>query len=724
MRCIGLSIFLLFSFSVQAQFQGQVYEQSTQITVNHQNLATNAAWCGGLNATEINHADINNDGKNDLVIYDYYNSVVRTFINIGGAGEMKYSYQPKYEHNFSIADNYLILKDYNCDGIADAFVKGSGGVLVYKGSFVNNELKFTLYKPLYYPSQTGPVNVYVQPTDIPSIEDIDGDGDLDIFGYEVNGFFLTYYQNRRVEDGLPCDSIRMIQVDKCWGKFYQGVYRTVNTNITCKGVEGSNKMFRHPKNASLHIDMDNDGDWDLFNGNTAYADVQLYFNNGNNIINDQDTLYNKNGHQLRMPYWPAPHWFDIDNDGDKDLIFTCHNDDQNSANYLTMSWYKNIGNATTASYNYVTDTLLMKDMIDVGSYSHPVFYDYDKDGKMDIFIGSEGYYNNYNDTVLCTLAYYHNNSSGTTISFEKITNDFLNLSTKNYKSMFPTFGDITGDGIDDLILGNAKGNFIVYKNIASSNTVQGNFLWMTDSLSVPSPGKYSTPLVYDIDVDGKTDLISGNEVGQLVYYRDTSINTVKHLKRMTTSWGNVKAGAPWVTFGHSVPLISRTDNLMKEYLLVGTSDGTIERYDSFLNNSGSFKKIDSNYSLISTPSRSVPAIADLDHDGMYEMIVGNKLGGLLLYKQAITVGTPSVNFSNIGILLFPNPCRKVCLLDIQDDESKYFNLRIRDLTGRICHSEIVHGGRNRLNVEVLTAGMYTLTVEGNNQKKIEKLIIE
>lgn len=90
-------------------------------------------------------------------------------------------------------------------------------------------------------------------------------------------------------------------------------------------------------------------------------------------------------------------------------------------------------------------------MIDVGSYSYPTFFDYDKDGKVDLFVGTEGYLNNNTEVLTSKLAYYKNTSTLGNTSFSLVTKDFLNLSTKNYNGIFPTFGDMTGDGIDDLV---------------------------------------------------------------------------------------------------------------------------------------------------------------------------------------------------------------------------------------------------------------------------------
>jgi hypothetical protein len=77
------------------------------------------------------------------------------------------------------------------------------------------------------------------------------------------------------------------------GKFFQGFYRAVNTNVSCKGGTAQGKKYRHTGNCVVHLDIEGDGDYDLLGGNISFSDVQLLFNNANDFIIDQDTLYQK-----------------------------------------------------------------------------------------------------------------------------------------------------------------------------------------------------------------------------------------------------------------------------------------------------------------------------------------------------------------------------------------------------------------------------------------------
>src|SRR5207244_3187376 len=122
--------------------------------------------------------------------------------------------------NFPTANAYLKLEDYNRDGIADFITRGNDGFTIYKGSWnAQNELSFNLFEALRFNAPgLGNINAY---TDfIPGVADVDGDGDLDFFGYDVNGGIISFYKNCQVELGLPKDSIKICWPTRCWGSMY------------------------------------------------------------------------------------------------------------------------------------------------------------------------------------------------------------------------------------------------------------------------------------------------------------------------------------------------------------------------------------------------------------------------------------------------------------------------------------------------------------------------
>jgi len=194
MRSIAYStLFFLCTSHINAHAQTALYQRDTSIKVFAYGRERTLAWCGGFNGSQFTMGNLNNDSLQDLIVFEPWNSI-RTFINVGRTGAPNYIYAPEYEQNFPPVYDYLILADYNCDGIPDLFQQGEHGCAVYKGYYnAANQLCFTFYKDLFYNDPvSGWVNVFNNPNDIPAAVDVDNDGDLDFLSYNI----LQKHENR------------------------------------------------------------------------------------------------------------------------------------------------------------------------------------------------------------------------------------------------------------------------------------------------------------------------------------------------------------------------------------------------------------------------------------------------------------------------------------------------------------------------------------------------
>ena len=272
---------LISSISADAQFQGDIYRQYNDAQVKSGSSTMALPWTGGVNQPQLAMADLNRDGRKDIVLFEEYIGL-KTLIATGTGA---YKYDSKYEASFPEIYGYLKLIDFNGDGIEDLVHRSFSGVGVSYGYYNNNQLHFRFYKDLYYLGGSGWTNAYVAPQSIPGMDDVDGDGDIDIIAYDVWGTTITMYQNCTKEDSLPADSIKICLKDWCWGRTIQNYERKQVLGYscpwsipTCKGC-GPGGKGTHGSNTLLLIDMDNDGDLDWFNGNESFSDIQ-YFVNG------------------------------------------------------------------------------------------------------------------------------------------------------------------------------------------------------------------------------------------------------------------------------------------------------------------------------------------------------------------------------------------------------------------------------------------------------------
>ena len=152
------------------------------------------------------------------------------FVYKGPAG------QANYEIDWSVIDSFprpplwVQLRDFNGDGIEDMFAStvelGIQGIDVYRGVDLGDKLGFRRmsfdigsFDVLYIEVGGGFTPMYSAWTDVPAIEDVDGDGDLDILTFEPGGAFLSYYRNLALEQELGLDTLVYDWDDICWGKF-------------------------------------------------------------------------------------------------------------------------------------------------------------------------------------------------------------------------------------------------------------------------------------------------------------------------------------------------------------------------------------------------------------------------------------------------------------------------------------------------------------------------
>ncbi len=222
----SLWFFLLFlSIGLQAQFT-YVMDQSIPVK-DEQGDDLSLPWAGGLNAAHYNTMDLNGDNVDDLVLFDRMADKVLTFIRV----ENNYQYAPEFEEFFpEDITNWLLVRDFNCDGKKDIFTGDIFGINVYAnvtrrtalwpGNNLRSIVVFLVQNPeaLLTTGLSGnKINLQLQFDDLPSIIDADGDGDLDIFNLRFVGEgSIEFHQNFSKERYGTCDSLDFEKVTQKW----------------------------------------------------------------------------------------------------------------------------------------------------------------------------------------------------------------------------------------------------------------------------------------------------------------------------------------------------------------------------------------------------------------------------------------------------------------------------------------------------------------------------
>ena len=306
---------------------------------------------------------------------------------------------------------------------------------------------------------------------MPSFTDIDADGDQDLFINVLGG----------------TGGIQLIKNFY----FYENIGSFEESNYTYITDDFLNSIDHISEASPTLIDIDSDGDLDLFIGqkfiteSTPYnGRIYFYLNIGTSqnpifSLYDNEFLGNDIGTDL------YPHFGDIDSDGDYDLLI---------GTYLgNIKIYENIGDKF--NFNFIFHSEIESD--NNFWFSTPSLSDIDLDGDLDILVGN----------IYGSLRLYYQISP-----FEyQLQQDIFNDINVGYYSA-PYFFDFDLDGDDDLIVG-GQNRHRFYLN-------ENNLFSESDIVEIPYLGKNVKFTGGNLYLSNQFDIISGISTGGIYILSD------------------------------------------------------------------------------------------------------------------------------------------------------------------------------------------------------------
>src|SRR5688572_1354642 len=709
-------------------------------------------WTGGYNAPQFANIDFNRDGIQDMISFDRQGNILRTFVRLPASGRWIQVWD--YEAFFPKLVDWVQVYDFDKDGVEDLFTSSSqdgvAGVTVYRGAFENDVWTFTLFKDrgsdfLLVPAGGGTTNLYVSWDDIPSITDIDNDGDVDILAFEPGGSFIAYFENKSVEMGWGTDSLRFELEDFCWGKILENdlteeVYLSDNPDVCSDGNVTSEEpiVARHSGSTVSALDYDFDGDKDAWLGDISSRHLVFLLNGLNPEeawITFQEPMFPAEDTIISIPYFVGAYFVELDDDPEPELLAAANSRALAEDRKSVWRYDDDLADGPF-NYKFTEKGWLQNEMIDVGSHSRPAIADVNGDGLQDLIVG--GYhFTEGASTRIPSLTLYKNKGSLTQPYFKFESDDYLAMSQFGGNPTFdfaPAFGDLNGDGSIDLVVGDQNGKLFFYKNFAAPG----------DSFVFAAPvypymninvGVSATPQIADINSDGLADLIIGERTGNsdvngrcsnLNYFQNIGsigsplFNSDVNASPNTGCYGRILFDIPIGLPQYSTPTIANTkDGLI---LMTGSEPGKLHIYRDLISGiTGSLTPIVLEYGGIDVGNRSAPVMADMNDDGKFELFAGNQRGGLELFTTEIEEGKTSINdpvISEKPYIIYHDLNNQLVEIVWKKDAGQSF---LFDTYGRLLDDRFTPD-IHRYQLNSYSGGIYFIQVRSGNRVWVEKII--
>ena len=434
----------------------------------------------------------------------------------------------------------------------------------------------------------------------PQLVDVDGDRDLDLVLQELTNRLILLTNEGVTPDGTP----RFALQSRAWARLEVGEW-------------------------SRFLDANGDGTPDVF-GELPFSYLRYWAGTGDRqFIPAADSMRDTGGAPIFSDRQNIPQFVDFDCNQRLDLfigritgIILRYEADSALA----------AGDTRPPSFRLVTDRFEDLEIITGQGSMHGAntmaFSDVDDDGDLDLVWG---------DFFEGGLLLFQNDG---TCAEPRLRRDPVRfpvndpIITSGYNA--PAFGDLSGDGRADLLVGVLGGSYdpnrstilnLWYYTRDPAGTWRRRTGELLPQIDV---GSESSPTLTDLDGDGDLDLLLGNKIqpgerntGRLYWYENTGTRAAPRLV--------LRGALPLSGQYHYAPASGDLDGDGRVDLLVGSFGSRLAWWKA--DGRGSVTLADSALVTITRGSHTTPALGDLDGDGDLDLLVGRSSGYLTYFRN-------------------------------------------------------------------------------------------
>ena len=550
-------------------------------------------FLGGFNVPRPQFADIDGDGDVDLFLQERPDELM-LFENVGTPSQPEFVWRTDRYQSLSVGE-WTRFIDFDRDGDLDLlserrfsyvqYFRNDGSARAASFTSVGDSVRDVAGEPVFADRQN-----------IPNVNDIDCDGDWNLFLGRLNGTLSRYKVAELTDDGVPVF------------RFLEDRFQDIEIVAQLGSLHGANSM--------AFADIDRDGDLDFFWGDFFEPGVLFVENTGScgEPSLRTDPLPFTVDDTISTSGYNVPVLEDVDSDGDLDLFVGV----LGGAFNPNLTTTRNFHFYEQVDGDFIHRTERFVYTLDVGSESVPSFADLDGDGDLDMLLANKL---DPDDTRTSRLYHFENVGSQRAPSFEQRAH--IPLFTQYHYT--PALGDLDGDGDLDMLVGTWNRGVALYLN--QGTRAEPEFVLQDTTFVRLTRGSNSAPALTDVDGDGDLDLFIGESSGELNFYRNVGTPRAPSFDLVSDRFGEIDAGR------RSFPAFADVDGDGDEDLLLGREQGGVLLY----RREGSAADADPVFVRDSTftlplPNYSTPSLVDIDGDGDLDAFSGGLGGGLIFLE--------------------------------------------------------------------------------------------